>query len=205
MKIRALLARLRPKLSSPLDRYLVRVCLLVVAWQVYRVFRTLTPGVEDLRNSIWGIFADGIGFMASLMLSVVGQPAHFSPSPSVVWIDGSAGVLVAPVCSAMGLIVVFCALVMLFPDSPLRRRISYSLFGSVVIYVVNAARVAALAVIVRHVAMPIPGVFDKRYHLALNYVIYLAIVILYLIWVAYLAHAPLSVRKSPSATGIHTH
>lgn len=121
--------------------------------------------VQVARAAAWGLHA--CGFAASTL----------STSPTLVRMAGQPAVLVSSPCNGLVLYALFAGFVLAYPDTG-RRRGWFIALGIVVLYFVNVARVAVLAL--NHTYWY--HTVDFNHHYTFTFVAYAAILGLWAWW-----------------------
>lgn len=157
---------------SDITRFLVKVFAIYVVWYLVYELWVLPNGFidEPLSRNIASVSAG--------ILSFFGEDIFLYGR--VVGITGAAGVEIVDGCNGIAAIGLFLGFIYAYPGAWL-PRIYFSIFGIVVIYLVNVARIVTLCLI----QIYYPSAFDFTHDYSTTAIFYIIIFILWMIWVNY--------------------
>ena len=174
-------------LTHPYSRFLlIGAGTALLWWLVYEQFigpdgrLDAALSVNVARGAAWGLRA--VGFAA----------ATAAGGPTVVTMAGQPAVSVGAACNGLVLYVLFAGFVLAYPGS-VRRKAWFIPFGIGVVYLLNVARVAALAL--NHTYSY--HTLDFNHHYTFTFVAYAAILSLWLWWVQLGTDASISYESEP--------
>jgi exosortase family protein XrtF len=157
---------------SEIAKFLLKVTVIYIAWYIVYELWVLPNGYidEPLSHNIASVSAGILIFFGE---SVV----HFG---RVVGIAGYPGIEIVDGCNGIAAIGLFVGFIFAYPGS-WTPRLLFTVFGIAVIYLVNVARLVALAYIQAHWQAG----FDFMHDFSTTAIFYLVIFVLWMVWVNY--------------------
>lgn len=157
---------------SDITRFLVKVFVIYVVWYLIYELWVLPNGYIDEPLS------RNIASIAAGILSFFGEDIFLYGR--VVGITGVAGVEIVDGCNGIAAIGLFLGFIYAYPGAWL-PRIYFSIFGIIVIYLVNISRIVTLCLI----QIYYPSAFGFTHDYSTTAIFYIIIFILWMIWVNY--------------------
>lgn len=156
--------------EKPIARFLVKALGFFVTWYIIYEMWILPDGRVDewISLNIVGISAgviDWLGYDIYVVNRIVG-------------IMGYSGVEVIDGCNGISAIGLFLGFIIAYPGD-WRARLSFSLMGIAIIYLVNLCRIIFLVI----TKVEWPGLFEITHDYSTTTIFYLVIFILWVIWV----------------------
>ncbi|MGF7139388.1 hypothetical protein [Roseimarinus sediminis] len=157
----------RFRTASDLNRFLIKGGALYLVWRIIRKWMLLQG--QYLMFFHW--LGTTYVYVARFFLQLVGFDVIIDPEKNLLWINGSAGaVKVVYDCLAVNLFFIYLIFIIAYPGN-IRLKLRFAVCGLVLIYLLNAMRMAALSIIV----MRIPHLMDLFHHFIFQGLIYLFI------------------------------
>lgn len=158
--------------QSEIAKFLLKVTAIYVFWYIVYELWVLPNGYidEPLSHNIASVSAGLLSFFGESVI-------HFG---RVVGIAGTPGIEIVDGCNGIAAIGLFIGFIFAYPGS-WAPRILFIIFGIAVIYLVNVARLVALAYIQAYWQSG----FDFMHDFSTTAIFYLVIFILWMVWVNY--------------------
>jgi exosortase family protein XrtF len=156
--------------KSPIARFILSALGIFILWYVVYELWLLPQG--DLDRWV----AQNIVSVSAGIVQLFGYEVwSFN---RVVGIMGNGGVELVDGCTGISAIGLFLGFVLAYPGN-WRHRISFSVFGIAVIYLVNIIRVVTLIITQKE----LPSIFDFTHDYSTTLIFYLVIFFLWVLWV----------------------
>lgn len=157
---------------SDVTKFLVKVFAIYVIWYLVYELWVLPNGFIDEPLS------KNIASVSAGILSFLGEDVFYYGR--VVGITGVAGVEIVDGCNGIAAIGLFLGFIFAYPGAWL-PRIYFSIFGIVVIYLVNIVRIVTLCLI----QVYYPSAFGFTHDYSTTAIFYIIIFVLWMVWVNY--------------------
>jgi exosortase/archaeosortase family protein len=119
------------------------------------------------------------------------QPIVYRNLGKFVMRDERASLLIGHVCNGKSLYYLLIAFIFAIPDRKLKTKITYSILGLIILYILNSLRISALF----QIAKKLPDWFHVFHHDIFQYSMY---AVLFAIWIFYLKNTGNSQSTSQS-------
>ena len=174
-------------MNSPVIKFIAKALGIFVIWYILYELWLLPDGRLDewLSLNIVGVSSgiiNAFGYESWSVHRIIG----IGENPGIELVDGCTGI------SAMGL---FLGFILAYPGN-WKNRISFSLLGIGVIYLVNIVRIVTLAI----TQQEWPGFFDFTHDYSTTLIFYLVIFVLWMIWVNFVEWAPESQKEEAAGS-----
>lgn len=155
------------KETSDLNKFLIKGVALFMTWRVFRKWMLLHGEQTDFTQWFAAIYLKVVGFLLSFLAF---DPVIEYPTRSL-WLEGSThSIYIAYDCLGVNLFFIFLIFIIAYPGSN-KSRIQFVISGFLIIFILNAMRMAALAWIVSKW----PEKMDFYHHFVFQGVIFAAI------------------------------
>jgi len=144
---------------------------------VWRVFRKLTI-MYEMNGSVTRSFGNIYVNVADFFLRLIGYKAEINYEYNFMGIPGGEGVVVEFDCMAFSVMALFSIFVIAYPGS-LKVKSWYIPLGLVVIFFINAFRIAALTLVVHF----LPQYMDLFHHFIFQALVYFFVILMWLFWI----------------------
>lgn len=154
-------------------QFLIKGLIILVVWQVAYIFFLEPNRVID--RPLTNFVADNtVAFLSNFYSDIV---TIATDTGEEIRINGKHGIGIADGCNGLALFVVYLGFILCFPIQP-KRLILYSVFGVLIIHVLNILRVSGLA----YVNINFKEYMDFAHHYLFKIIVYSGI---FYLWVLY--------------------
>lgn len=172
--------------KSEIAKFLFKVlCIYIVWYMVYELWLLPNGYIDEPLSK-------NIASVSAGILSFLGENVFYYGR--VVGIVGTPGGEIVDGCNGIAAIGLFLGFIFAYPGA-WRPRLSFSIFGIAVIYLVNVARIVFLS----YIQLYWPTGFDFMHDYSTTTIFYIIIFILWMIWANY--GEPLPSKKVKQSSG----
>ncbi|MBN1925482.1 MAG: archaeosortase/exosortase family protein [Prolixibacteraceae bacterium] len=163
------------KQTTDLNRFLIKGAILFLAWRVFRKWMLLNAEYSSFTQAVSIIYLKTSRFF----LTVFGFDTHVNFEERKLWLTGAKeSIEIVYDCLGVNLFAVFLVFMLAYPGKVSLKSIFIPV-GFLLIFLLNAFRMAALTYIVAHW----PEKMDLFHHFIFQGIIYIGI---FLIWFAFI-------------------
>jgi exosortase/archaeosortase family protein len=164
------------KSRSRLDLFLIKAGTLVVAYYMIRIAFKFLPFLRPV--FIWArkLISQVILTGSEWILELMGYDVNIHKK--ILWITGSQGVKIINACLGWSMMAMYIGFLIIYPGNKISKY-WYIPLGLIIIQFANIVRITAMALVSYHYY----GLLDFYHKYVFNIFLYLAVFILWIIWV----------------------
>lgn len=160
-----------------LTTFLARLLLCYLVWKIGFSIIWRFPELSEAYRAFALFIINGILYSTAFVLEVLGYPIEIEWSSRLVKIVGTVGVTIGEPCIGLGVMALFCALIVAYPKH-FYKKLWFLPLGLLLIYSLNILRISLLAIMVKFD----PALWELNHKFIFKIVIYIVVLLLWDRW-----------------------